>query len=204
MPGQLNRSGELLAIIEGGTDSRGLLLGDDEHQPGVGLYSYGPCPGWGWYGMHPASASTTSVTAKVANNRDRARAPRPVTVLRMWRFLAPAPSAAGMFPFCSRHATLAGMPAQPSFLLDLRFTDLVDWWLRVECCGRTIDMPFRLLAGQKPCATLGRLLTALRCRQCGVRPGRVTLLDDPADRVAARLGAPGGWRIEIVLPDWAP
>ena len=96
---------------------------------------------------------------------------------------------------------LSGMSARPSFLLDLRFSDLAEWWLRVACCGRTVDLPFRLLAAQKPAAQLGDLLLALRCRDCGRRPGRVVLLDDPADRVAARLGAPGSWRIEIVLPD---
>lgn len=31
MPAQLNRSGKLTALVEGGTDRRGLLLGDDEH-----------------------------------------------------------------------------------------------------------------------------------------------------------------------------
>jgi hypothetical protein len=57
------------------------------------------------------------------------------------------------------------------------------------------------LAVQKPAARLGDLLRALRCRECGQRPKRVILLDDPADRVAARVGARGGWRIEIMLPD---
>jgi len=92
------------------------------------------------------------------------------------------------------------MAAQSTFLLDLRFCDLTEWWLRLECCGRTVDLPFRLLAAQKPTARLGSLLSALRCRDCGKRPGRVVLVADPADRVAARVGAAGGWRIEIVLP----
>jgi hypothetical protein len=93
------------------------------------------------------------------------------------------------------------MSARPTFLLDLQFRDLTDWWLRLECCGRTSDLPFRLLAGQKPRARLGDLLRALRCRDCGQRPGRAVLVADPADRVAARVGAPVGWRVEIVLPD---
>jgi hypothetical protein len=96
------------------------------------------------------------------------------------------------------------MPGRPTFLLDLQFHDLVGWWLRLECCGRTVNLPFRLLAAQKPMARLGNLLSALRCRECGRRPGRVTLLDDPADRVPARVGARGSWRIEIVLPDALP
>ncbi len=93
------------------------------------------------------------------------------------------------------------MPVQPTFLLDLRFCDLAEWWLRLECCGRRVDLPFRLLAGQKTSGRLGSLLRALRCRDCGRRPGRVVLVADPADRVAARGGAAGGWQIEIVLPD---
>jgi hypothetical protein len=93
------------------------------------------------------------------------------------------------------------MPTRPTFLLDLRFRDLTAWWLRLECCGRTVDLPFHHLAAQKPAARLGALLRALRCRECGQRPKRVVLLDDPADRVAARVGARGSWRIEIVLPD---
>lgn len=105
-------------------------------------------------------------------------------------------------PFSSGYA--GRMPSRPSFLLDLRFTDLDAWWLRVECCGRTVDMPFHLLAAQRPRATLGGLLAALRCRECQRRPGRVMLLDDPADRIAARIGARGGWRVEIVLPDQGP
>lgn len=93
------------------------------------------------------------------------------------------------------------MLERPSFLLDLRFRDLTGWWIRLECCGRTVDLPFRLLAAQKPAARFGDLLRALRCKECGHRPARVVLVDDPADRVAARIGARGGWRIEIVLPD---
>ena len=93
------------------------------------------------------------------------------------------------------------MPSRPTFLLDLRFCDLTGWWLRLECCGRTVDLPFQHLAAQKPAARLGDLLRALRCRECDQRPPRVILLDDPADRVAARVDSRGGWRIKIVLPD---
>lgn len=92
------------------------------------------------------------------------------------------------------------MDAQPSFLLDLRFTDLAEWWLRLECCGRPVIVPFRMLAGQKPRRTQGSLLHALRCRNCGKRPARVVLLAEAADRTHGRI-APGGWRIEIVQPD---
>jgi hypothetical protein len=96
---------------------------------------------------------------------------------------------------------LVAMPVRPAFLLDLRFSDLADWWLRLECCGRTVDLPFRHLAGQKPAASLGDLLRALRCRECGQQPETRHPGDDPADRVAARVGARGGWWIEIVLSD---
>jgi hypothetical protein len=68
--------------------------------------------------------------------------------------------------------------------------------------GRRLDLPLRLLASQKPTARLGSFLGAVRCRAGrGGRPGRVVLMADPAERVAARAGAAGGWRIEIVLPD---
>lgn len=93
------------------------------------------------------------------------------------------------------------MPVAPAFLLNVRFGDLTDWWLCLECCGRTVNLPFRLLAGQRPQATLGALLRALRCRECGERPDRAVMLAGPADRRPHRFTAPGGWRIEIVLPD---
>jgi hypothetical protein len=93
------------------------------------------------------------------------------------------------------------MPPGPTFLLDLQFRDLTEWWLQLQCCGRTVNLPFRLLAAQKPMARLGSLLRALRCRTCGQPPGRVVLLINPADRAASYFGSDGGWRIEIVLPD---
>jgi hypothetical protein len=91
------------------------------------------------------------------------------------------------------------MPA-PSFLLDLRFSDLDGWWMRLDCCGRTVCLPFRNLALQKPPARLGDLLTALRCRDCGQSPQRVVLIENPADRAHGWTGS-GGWRIEVVMPD---
>jgi hypothetical protein len=96
---------------------------------------------------------------------------------------------------------LAAMPGQPSFLLDLRFIDLTDWWLQLTCCDRVTCLPFRLLAMQKPAARFGDLLRALRCRDCGKRPRRVVLVDDPAVGAHGRTGGPAGWRIEILLPD---
>jgi hypothetical protein len=36
MPAQLNRSGELTALVEGGPDRRGLGFGDDEHRRSKG------------------------------------------------------------------------------------------------------------------------------------------------------------------------
>ena len=93
------------------------------------------------------------------------------------------------------------MPARPIFLLDLRFADLTEWWLGLHCCGRTVELPLRMLAAQRPAGTLGGLLRGLRCRDCGQRPNRAVLMDQPGDRAAGRPDAPGGWRIEIVLPD---
>jgi hypothetical protein len=90
--------------------------------------------------------------------------------------------------------------AAPDFLLDLPLSRLSGWWLSVECCGRTLRTPFKYLAAQRPRATLGGLILALRCRDCGRRPGCVVLLDDSADGAHGRI-APGAWRIEIVLPE---
>jgi hypothetical protein len=59
------------------------------------------------------------------------------------------------------------MLGRPTFLLDLRFSDLAEWWLRLERCRRTVDLPFPQLATQKPTARRG-VLHALRCR--GVPP----------------------------------
>jgi hypothetical protein len=92
------------------------------------------------------------------------------------------------------------MPTRPSFLLDLTFADLAEWWLRLECCGRTTCLPFQFLAAQKPRARLGDLILALRCRDCGQRPGCMALVDDAADGAYGRP-APRGWRIEIAMPE---
>jgi hypothetical protein len=37
MPTQLNRGGELPALVEGGADRHSLLLGDDEHRRSMGV-----------------------------------------------------------------------------------------------------------------------------------------------------------------------
>jgi len=92
------------------------------------------------------------------------------------------------------------MPARPSFLLDLCLQDLTEWWLRLECCGRTIDLPCRFLAAQKPRARFGALLFKLRCQSCGARPLRVLLFDDPANNAGRRPEVVSGWRLDIALP----
>jgi hypothetical protein len=91
------------------------------------------------------------------------------------------------------------MAARPFFLLDLTFTDLAEWWLRLECCDRTVCLPFQFLAMQKPHAQLGDLFHALRCRDCGQQPTRVVLVDNAAEGAHGRIAMPG-WRIEIVMP----
>jgi hypothetical protein len=92
------------------------------------------------------------------------------------------------------------MPVRPTFLLDLTFTDLAEWCLRLECCDQTVCLPFRFLVAQKLRGRLGDLILALQCRDCGQRPPRVVLVDDAADGAYERL-VPRGWRIEIVLPN---
>lgn len=92
------------------------------------------------------------------------------------------------------------MATRPSFLLNLTFADLAGWWLRLECCGRTVCLPFAFLAAQKPRGRLGALLHTLRCRTCGSKPGRAVLVDDAAEGAHGRIALPG-WRIEIVIPD---
>jgi hypothetical protein len=42
--------------------------------------------------------------------------------------------------------------------------DLCGWWLRIECCDRTVCLPFRMLAEQRSGAALGSVLRVLRCR----------------------------------------
>jgi len=96
------------------------------------------------------------------------------------------------------------MVACPSFLLDLRLAELTDWWLRLECCGRTVNVPCRFIAAQKPEVRFGSLLDRLRCQQCGARPGRVVLVDDPAAGAAERKGAPNRRWVEVVMPDRGP
>jgi hypothetical protein len=76
------------------------------------------------------------------------------------------------FPLRSIMCYPGTMVGRPSFLLDLTFIDLVEWWLRLECCSRTVCIPLRYLAMKKPQGRLGDLILALRCRDCGQRPGR--------------------------------
>jgi hypothetical protein len=96
-----------------------------------------------------------------------------------------------------------GMPDDPRFLLDVRCADLTGWWLHLDCpaCGsRSVDLPSRLIEGRTPGLRLGDVLRGLRCRQCRGRPPRVMMVTNPADRAHGRP-APGGWRVEVTLPD---
>lgn len=105
-----------------------------------------------------------------------------------------------MFSFRSFLSMMAVMPARPTFLLDIPLRDLENWWLRLRCCERTVDLPFRFLAAQTPGTRLGGLLERLRCRDCGKPLRRALIFDDPADNAGRRPEAAKGWRIEIVLP----
>jgi hypothetical protein len=59
------------------------------------------------------------------------------------------------------------------FLLNLPLTDLSGWWLRVETATAQLAYPFRILAEQRPGASLASVLRVLRCRACGQRVARV-------------------------------
>ena len=73
------------------------------------------------------------------------------------------------------------------------------WWLRLPCaCGRTALVPCRVLATELGASlTLGRMLQLLRCRQCGAKPARATLVDDAAGGAAGRVG-PIGAQVELL------
>jgi hypothetical protein len=89
---------------------------------------------------------------------------------------------------------------RPAFLTDIPLRELGEWWLRVQCCNRTVDLPGRFLANQKPHARLGDLLERLRCQACGAPVREAVLHDDPSNN-AGRYPENGcGWTITIGLP----
>jgi hypothetical protein len=89
---------------------------------------------------------------------------------------------------------------RPSFLLDIPIHDLAEWWLRLECCGRTVDLPGRYLANQKPHARLGDMLERFRCKQCGTPIRQVLIFDDPSNNAGRYPHTGAGWRMVITLP----
>ncbi|MBS0639824.1 MAG: hypothetical protein U1E70_04660 [Acetobacteraceae bacterium] len=92
------------------------------------------------------------------------------------------------------------MSERPAFLLNIPLHDMIGWWLRVQCCGRTVDLPFRLQASKMPAARLGDLLERLRCSKCGKPLERALIFDDPANNAGRYPEAVKVWRIEVVLP----
>jgi hypothetical protein len=90
--------------------------------------------------------------------------------------------------------------ARPSFLLDIPLHDLAEWWLRLECCGRTVDLPCRFLANQRPRARLGDVLARFRCKDCGASMEQVLVFDDPSGAAERYPENGAGWRLLITLP----
>jgi hypothetical protein len=74
-------------------------------------------------------------------------------------------------------------PPTRATLLASPLRALVDLWLVPECPpGRLhrTKVPVRMMARTRPGLLLGDYLHRMRCRDCGERPVRVEVTDDPA------------------------
>ena len=88
------------------------------------------------------------------------------------------------------------MPADPP-ILDMPLWTLGGAWIRVRCsCGRSADLPTRILGDQHAEELVGGFLARLRCKACGGKPAQV-FYADRADTFVR--GGPGeGRRIWLV------
>jgi hypothetical protein len=99
-----------------------------------------------------------------------------------------------------------GMPSQPpgdrAVILACSVRSLRSWCLDTHCpCGRSVVMPLGLMvASGLGELTIADVLVQLRCRQCGQRPAKATLLEHGA---AGARGIPGasGWVVPLVGGD---
>jgi hypothetical protein len=80
----------------------------------------------------------------------------------------------------------------------VKMTDIDGAWLELRCCAGVTLVPVRTLGDQA--ATLGAILTRLRCRSCRRSPWSVALVGRADQDAAQQTGAPAGWRVELTGP----
>jgi hypothetical protein len=77
----------------------------------------------------------------------------------------------------------------------VRVADIGDAWLELRCCAGVTLVPIRTLGDQA--ATLGAILTRLRCRSCRQSPRSVALVGRADQDAAQQTGTPTGWQVEL-------
>ena len=87
--------------------------------------------------------------------------------------------------------------------LEAGLEELSEWWLDVACgCRGKQYVPLRLLAGHQGWTLpLKALAARLRCPECGQRPHRITLVDNPAGGAIGSGYGPQR-RLEVAALGW--
>lgn len=73
------------------------------------------------------------------------------------------------------------VPRSPEAFLGARVDELDGHWLELHCgCGARVFYPFKLLAKQCGAKRVDEVQGRFRCNQCGGRPVRVGVTNNPA------------------------
>jgi hypothetical protein len=83
----------------------------------------------------------------------------------------------------------------PPFRLAQRLSDWPACSLELQCCKGVTIYPLRLMIRQRGDETFAKVLSKLRCKQCGKPPAPVYLC---AGHRSHTGGAPPDWAIELV------
>ena len=100
------------------------------------------------------------------------------------------------------HAYTSPMPRPPLPIplaaFGVRVADISNAWLELACCNGTTLLPIRTLGRQD--ATVGAILTKLRCRTCHQSPQSVSLIGKPHQGTVGITGGWSGWRVDLTRP----
>ena len=86
----------------------------------------------------------------------------------------------------------------PLAAFGVRVADVANAWLELACCNGTTLLPLRTLG--RPEATVGAVLTKLRCKTCQQSPRSVALIGKPHQGTVELTGGWSGWRIDLAGP----
>jgi len=77
-----------------------------------------------------------------------------------------------------------------------RLSDLVTYWIEIQCCKGTVDYPVKLMLKWHADRTLCEAVEKLRCSRCRGSPTQV-YLNQVHNREPCK-GAPPGWSVRLL------